>query len=399
MATQSLQFGPKSFDLFSSNQPALLLENGTTIPVSGYSFTTNGQIMFRKFCARAYLSGNLTCRIRWYSQTGQTSGNAQLSAAIAVVTPGDAQSLLTKALATATNTTTTVNGTARGDTTTDVTISNLDSLAEGDDVWLAVSKIGGTITGGVVIVSVEILYAATGGAGAGNVSNAGGSTDNAIARFDLATGQVLQDSVVTVADTTGNIVQPAGGLLNGVDITNHDARHLPNSGTDSIFPGTYAAGDIAVWNGSAWVPKFRGRAVVTSLFTMSTTTATLFDITGLTLTIPRAGTYGINVCLMVAASSTTPVMSYALNCANVTAINYVATLWQTNTGGNTTRGAAVNALLTDAAGQTAATVMQKIIAGGMTVSAGGAFAVRIQRSSATGTVTVPIGAWVEVFEL
>lgn len=203
MANQSLQFDAKGFDLFSSNQPQLVLENGTTIPVSGYNFTANNQVMFRKFCARNYLSGNLTARIRWYSQTGQTTGNAQFSAAIAAITPGDAQSVLTKALATATNTTTTVNGTARGDTTTDVVISNLDSLAEGDDVWLAISKIGGTITGGVVIMSVEILYAATGGVGAGDVNGPASATDNAIARFDLTTGKVIQNSACLVADTTG----------------------------------------------------------------------------------------------------------------------------------------------------------------------------------------------------
>jgi hypothetical protein len=42
-------------------------------------------------------------------------------------------------------------------------------------------------------------------AGAGNVSNAGSSTDNAVARFDGASGTVIQDSLLIVADTTGNI--------------------------------------------------------------------------------------------------------------------------------------------------------------------------------------------------
>ena len=49
--------------------------------------------------------------------------------------------------------------------------------------------------------------------GAGDVSGAGSSTDNAIARWNLITGTLIQDSVVTIADTTGNM---AGvGTLNG----------------------------------------------------------------------------------------------------------------------------------------------------------------------------------------
>jgi len=45
----------------------------------------------------------------------------------------------------------------------------------------------------------------------GNVVGPASSTDNAIARFDLATGKLIQNSVVTVADTTGTMTFPAGG--------------------------------------------------------------------------------------------------------------------------------------------------------------------------------------------
>ena len=40
---------------------------------------------------------------------------------------------------------------------------------------------------------------------AGDVAGPASSTDNAIARFDSTTGKLLQDSAITVADTTGNL--------------------------------------------------------------------------------------------------------------------------------------------------------------------------------------------------
>lgn len=360
MATQSLQFDPKGFDLFSSNQPTLVLENGTTIPISGYLFTTNGQIFFRKFTARAYLSGNLTCRIRWYSETAQTTGNVQLSAAIAAITPGDAQSVLTKALATATNTTTTVGGTGRLDNTTDVTISNLDSLAEGDDVWLAVSKIGGTITGGVVIVSVEILYAATGGTGAGNVSNAGASTDNAIARFDLATGQVLQNSGVIV-DDSNNIT--GAGTYNGVTVDKHSK--------------------------------------VAELSTaQNPASTTLANITGLSISLPRAGTYWIEGMLEVGLATSAQLVAFGINVsANFTrmSVGFVHTLSATTqTIGQQTSSLAVG-------GTGVASGSHTVFTGGTTfsgsITVSGAATVQLLASRAANVLTIGAGSAMNVREL
>lgn len=397
MATQSLQFDPKGFDLFSSNQPTVENVNGTTIPVAGYLFSTNGDVFFRRFCARAYLSGNLTCRVRWYSKTGQTTGDIQWSAAIAAVTPGDAQSVLTKALATATNTTTTVNSTARGDTTTDVTISNLDSLAEGDDVWLAVSKIGGTMTGGAVVVGVEILYAATGGVGAGNVSNAGASTDNAIARFDLATGQVIQNSAVTIADTTGHITQPAGGQLNGVDITNLDARLNP-AGADTMFPGTWANGDAPIWNGSIWVPKVR--ACVTSSATQNVTT-TVTDVTGVSFVIPRTGRYLLTVHLSYLTGGTTSgLVQYAIGFSGTAAMATEAVSYQTvAAGGFGSTGVLSTGLVPNSPNAAFTNAINLAGFGGavLNVTAVGTVTLRIAKNAGP-TITLNVGSGFTIYE-
>lgn len=60
-------------------------------------------------------------------------------------------------------------------------------------------------------------------AGSGDVTGPASATDNAIARYDLTTGKLLQDSVVTIADTSGNM---AGvGTLN---------THTIPGGTDTF---------------------------------------------------------------------------------------------------------------------------------------------------------------------
>jgi hypothetical protein len=70
------------------------------------------------------------------------------------------------------------------------------------------------------------------GAGTGDVIGPASATDNAIARFDLATGKLIQNSSVTIADTTGvttGMVFPNTGL----NVQDTDASHSLN-----IKPGS-----------------------------------------------------------------------------------------------------------------------------------------------------------------
>lgn len=59
------------------------------------------------------------------------------------------------------------------------------------------------------------LLASSGGA-SGDVVGPASATDNAVVRFDGTTGKLVQNSAVTIADTTGNIT---GGTYNKVTIT------------------------------------------------------------------------------------------------------------------------------------------------------------------------------------
>jgi hypothetical protein len=360
MATVAQTFEPKGFDLFSSNQPSLVLENGSTIPISGYNFTATSQKMFRRFSAIAYLSGNVTVRIRWYSQTGAITGNVRWDAAIAAITAGDAQSVLTKALATATTTTTTVNGTARGITTTDVTVSNLDSLAADDEVWLAISLGANTMTLGAVIVSVEVIYASTAGVGAGNVSNAGASTDNAVARFDLATGQVIQNSGVIIDDSNN---------LTGVGTVN-----------------------------TVTIDKWATVAALAAAVNPASTT--LANITGLSLSLPRSGTYWIEGMLEVGLATSAQLVAFGMNIsANFTrmSVGWVHTLTtSTQIIGQQNASLAVGGTGVASGSHTVFTGATQF-SGSITVS--GAATVQLLASRAANTLTIGAGSAMNIREL
>jgi len=108
------------------------------------------------------------------------------------------------------------------------------------------------------------------------VTNAGTSTDNAIARFDGVTGKAVQDSLATIADD-GTISATAFSApstsstssFSGVSINNNNVR---TSGTDalSLTSGTSADQALAL-NGYTVFPKLLTKAVTDD----STTTGAL----------------------------------------------------------------------------------------------------------------------------
>lgn len=81
---------------------------------------------------------------------------------------------------------------------------------------------------------VVTLLASSAGSN-GDVVGPASATDNAIVRFDGTTGKLVQDSVVTVADTTGNIV---GGSYRAQTAATEDAIVIAGRAGGS---GTYAA--------------------------------------------------------------------------------------------------------------------------------------------------------------
>lgn len=85
-------------------------------------------------------------------------------------------------------------------------------------------------------------------AGAGDVVGPGSSTDHAVARFNLATGKLLQNSVMIVTDA-GAVTGVAS--INGVVVETHAARHK-SGGSDTIKLDELAAPtDVTTLNASS----------------------------------------------------------------------------------------------------------------------------------------------------
>lgn len=144
-----------------ANTPELYTVAGTNFTNVGYAFPSAGaKQLYWQRKATAYTTGNLSLAVYWMSRAGSTSGNVVWSAAVAAVTPNDAQSVETKAFATAsTSSAVTVNSTAKGlSSVSTVTISNLDSLATDDLFWIKLSRGTDTMSGDAILLYAEISY-------------------------------------------------------------------------------------------------------------------------------------------------------------------------------------------------------------------------------------------------
>ncbi|MCK5018641.1 MAG: hypothetical protein KAS32_16390, partial [Candidatus Peribacteraceae bacterium] len=97
------------------------------------------------------------------------------------------------------------------------------NLIEGTNVTL-------TVADDAANEEIDITIASSGGAGGGDVSGPGVSTDDAITRWDGTNGQLIQNSVVTM-DDAGNI--NGAGTINSVNVADHNARH-ENGGADEM---------------------------------------------------------------------------------------------------------------------------------------------------------------------
>lgn len=78
--------------------------------------------------------------------------------------------------------------------------------------------------------------------GSGNVSNAGGSTDNAAARFDSTSGTAIQDSPLIIADTTGALSRSGNG---GIPVQGTNTNDNAASG----YVGEFISSVVAVGSG------------------------------------------------------------------------------------------------------------------------------------------------------
>lgn len=130
----------------------------------------------------------------------------------------------------------------------------------------------------------SVTIAATGGSGSGDVVGPASATDNAVVRYDGTTGKLIQNSAVTIADTTGDIT---AGKYNTVAISGFSTPTLTVTGTTAVsgtntgdqtsivgITGTKAQFDTAVSDGGI---VFVGDVISTTNFA-STTSAQLAGV-------------------------------------------------------------------------------------------------------------------------
>lgn len=166
MATVSQQLDVAAAQFLATAFPALV-KNGTNFPVVGLAYDAAAvEAAFFYIHATLYGSGNVTVNLHWYADTA-TSGDVVWGVQLAAITPNsDTQDVETKALATANTATDTHLGTVGQRLhDVDVTVSNLDSLAANDSLWLRVYRDAtngsDTMTGDAILTSVVVSYSDT----------------------------------------------------------------------------------------------------------------------------------------------------------------------------------------------------------------------------------------------
>lgn len=107
-------------------------------------------------------------------------------------------------------------------------------------------------------------------AGAGDVTGPSSATDNAIARFDGATGKIIQNSAATIADTTGDIT---AGKFNGVTISGTGSFSGSSSGTNTGDQTITLTGDVTGTGTGSFATTIAAGSVGTSKLGGDITTA------------------------------------------------------------------------------------------------------------------------------
>lgn len=111
-----------------------------------------------------------------------------------------------------------------------------------------------------------------GGGGTGDVVGPGSATDNAIVRFDTTTGKLVQNSAVTIADTTGDIT---GGKYNGITFT-------PVTATFTLIGSTVVTGPSATTTlpGLSLSNTFTAKQIITPAVNTNALATTGYSLTG-----------------------------------------------------------------------------------------------------------------------
>lgn len=164
MATVRLMLAPEEAQFLASGFPQFVKTNGSNFPVAGLAYdASSAETAYWKLAASGYGSGNLTLTVYWYADTASSGGVVWEAAIAAITANSDSQDVETDSFATAS----TVADSHLGTTgqrvhSADITISNLDSLAADDLVFLKVGRLpanaSDTMAGDAILLAAVLSY-------------------------------------------------------------------------------------------------------------------------------------------------------------------------------------------------------------------------------------------------
>ena len=167
MATVRAPLGVNAFIPAATNGAQSKVIAGTNFPVMSWAFDgTTAETIYAQFPLLNYGSGNITLKLHWYADTA-SSGDVVFESALAAITPDiDTQDVETKAFTTANTVTDTHLGTTGQRLhQTSITISNLDSAAANDEMWLRIKRLpadaADTMVGDALLVDAWLEYSDT----------------------------------------------------------------------------------------------------------------------------------------------------------------------------------------------------------------------------------------------
>lgn len=213
----------------------------------------------------------------------------------------------------------------------------------------------GPTTGVTVLAGKQAMVAWDGAdfveVSSGYVDGPASSTDNAIARFDGTDGKLIQNSVVTIADTTGNMagvgtlgvgaITTTGALVGAVsqDAFNTVSTTLNIGGAATTIGIGAATGTLTVNN--------------TTLAAKAITASTTLGVTGVSTLTGGAVIQGLTVGLGLGAVASNTAIGVTALAANTTANATVAVGYQAlqaNTTGSANSALGSNALASNISG-------------------------------------------------
>ena len=199
-----------------------------------------------------------------------------------------------------------------------------------------------------------LLQGPQGPAGAGNVSGPGSSTDNAVTRFDGTTGQLIQNSTVTVADDGtiglpfGTITSDAGGITitpNGTDVNiNSSTNHTFING--AVVPTETSTNTLT--NKTLTNPKLTGAGAGVATLVNANNSSSV------TVTLPSEGASNIT---LVSTSATQTLASKTLTTPTIASFTNATHNHTNAAGGGQITDAALSSAVTVAKGGTGATTL------------------------------------------